>query len=134
MIILKNFDIFRNRNAVVVYFSDHGEDIYDSGEYRGRVITDSPNKNILHYQYEIPFVVWVSNKFTLNNPQKVKDIEMSVEKPFMTDNICHMFFNLTNLKPTVYNPKRDILSTQYISPRRLTNGTTDYDKIMKYNN
>ena len=55
-------DLFRNKNAVMVYLSDHGEEIYDYRDSKGRKAADKANlKEWLNGLLEIPFLVWCSD-------------------------------------------------------------------------
>ena len=66
--VLKNIiDLFRDKNTVVLYFSDHGEEIYDYRDSYGRVVFDDNMKNLGYkYQYEVPFMIWCSDKYKRN--------------------------------------------------------------------
>ena len=50
--ILRNF---ANEDAVVVYFSDHGEEVYDGSlPLYGRSTTNSPSAEVVRHEYEVP--------------------------------------------------------------------------------
>ena len=58
------FDMFRNKNTVILYFSDHGEEVYDYRDSRGRVDFDSKMvRQGLKYQFEVPFMIWCSDTY-----------------------------------------------------------------------
>ena len=61
-------DLFRNDDVVVVYFSDHGEQVYDDSRLKiARKATDTMLEDIKPL-YEIPFIIWVSDKFKDKHP------------------------------------------------------------------
>lgn len=130
-IIGKIISRWKSKNSVVVYLSDHGEDVYDSGNQRGRTITDTPNKDALYYQYQIPFIIWCSDSFIDKYPQKVKAIKQSINKPFMIDNLCQMVLGIADVKCSVYIPQRDVLNDSYMCRKRLVNGILNYE--MEFN-
>ena len=50
--ILRNF---ANEDAVVVYFSDHGEEVYDGSlPLYGRIHDEQPSAEVIRHEYEIP--------------------------------------------------------------------------------
>ena len=98
--------IFRDRCSVLVYLSDHGEDVYDTGDNLGRRMDSRQS-------YEIPFMVWCSDKYKKQHGDIVESIQKSVDKPLMSDNLCHLLMRLGGVKSVYYHENRDVLSTQY---------------------
>ncbi len=124
-------DFFRNSNAIMVYLSDHGEDIYDTGNRFGRRLNlDMNNKSILKNLYEIPFVIWCSDKYKIAHPEIIAAIKNSLSKPMMTDNLCHLLMKLGGVTSDYYNDVRDPLSDKYICPPRIIEDGRDFDKIL----
>ena len=123
-------DIFRNTNSVIVYFSDHGEEVYDYRHIFGRTHELKKNRNIMKYQYEIPFVIWCSNKYKAQNKDIIGMIEKSLNKPYMTDNVSHLLFILGHIHTQYYNSQCDLLSPQYKCKKRIVQDHYDYDKII----
>lgn len=124
----KIFNHYRNANAVIVYLSDHGEEIYDWRPSMGRKI-DPMGKNVVKYQFDIPFVVWCSDKYKAKHPEIVKTIRAAVNKPMSSDITCNMLFHLAGLKTKNYRQSLDILSNDYKCPKRILNDKYDYNKI-----
>ncbi len=121
-------DLYRNENTVVIYFSDHGEEIYDYRDSYGRAKFD-PEKQPegIHYQYEVPFMIWCSDKYMANNPDVVQRIRQSFRNPFRTDDICQVVFHLAKLKTNYYRPKYDVLNPQYVKYHRTVEDGLTYD-------
>lgn len=114
-------DMFKESNTIIIYFSDHGEEVYD---YRGRQGRQygALNANILKYQYDVPFMVWCSDKFQSNYPDKVDCIRKAVDHPFMTDNVCNMLFNVGGITTPYYRDSLDVINPNYRSSERIING------------
>lgn len=112
------FDMYRDRNSIIVYFSDHGEEIYDWRNSMGRVDQDEPNKNVIKYQYEVPFFVWCSNKYIANNHTKYLNIIKSKGKPFSIDNVAHFLFDVADVNTPYYVNKYNPLSDSYKCEKR----------------
>lgn len=124
-------DMVRDKKSVVVYFSDHGEEVYDYRDCCGRRNAEpGMEKEFLKYQAEVPFMIWCSDKYKEAYPEIIEDIKASVDKPFITDNVCQVMFHLAGLKSPWYNEERDLLSDKYKCGKRIVNGMYDYDEIM----
>ena len=125
-------NLYRDKNTVVVYFSDHGEEIYDYRDSKGRVeAAAGQEKNWLKYQFEVPFVIWCSDKYKALHPDIIRRIKVSLNRPFMTDNTCHLLFDLAGLKTIYYRPERDLISRKFKPSRRIVNNNTDFDAAMR---
>lgn len=125
-------NLYRNENTVVVYFSDHGEEIYDYRDSKGRVeAAPGQEKNWLKYQFEVPFVIWCSDKYKALHPDIVRRIKASLNRPFMTDNTCHLLFDLAGLKTIYYRAERDLISPKFKPSKRIVNNNTDFDAVMR---
>lgn len=122
-------DMFRNRNTVLVYLSDHGDEVFDYRDHIGRTF-DNIDKQKLTYQYDIPFIIWCSDKYKHNNREAIAAIEAATNKPIISDNICQLFFHLGGIQTEFYHEDRDFLSPNYKCVRRLIGDRAiDYDSI-----
>ena len=125
-------NLYRDKNAVLVYFSDHGEEVYDYRDSKGRVeAAPGQEKNCLKYQFEVPFMIWCSDKYKALHPDVIRRIKASLNRPFMTDNTCHLLFDLAGLKTIYYRPERDLISTKFKPSKRIVNNNTDFDAVMR---
>ena len=123
-------DLFRDKNTVLVYFSDHGEEVYDYRDSYGRVDFDNQHiKEGVKYQYEVPFMIWCSNPFMEKNPQIIHDIKRALHRPFKTDEICQILFHLAQLKTAYYRKKQDLLSPDYLPYERVLGNGINYDRV-----
>ena len=130
-------NLFRNENTVLVYFSDHGEEIYDYQDSKGRTNLIRGGQNLkkgLECQYSVPFVIWCSDKFKNKNPKIMEQIRCSLTKPFSTDNVSQLVFYLSGLKTSYYNSNRNILSPTFKIKERILGNGMNYDKIMNSTN
>ena len=121
-------NIFRDSETIVVYFSDHGEEVYDYRDSYGR--SGSENRDKIKYLYQIPFMIWCSDSYIHNNPNHMRHIESAKDRPFMIDNLCHMLFDLGGIKTRYYNAERNILSPIFKPKSRIIANRIDYDSIM----
>lgn len=119
-------------NSVVIYLSDHGEEVYDYRDNYGRDAWSMGGdpKQVIRWQYMVPFVVWCSDKYKAKNPTIVTQLEKATARPGMLDNVCQVLFHLSGLKTPYYKTSRDILSPKYHCPKRLINGNINSDSII----
>ncbi len=122
-------DVFRDSKSVVVYFSDHGEEVYDYRDSYGR-ISDGMSRNQVKYLHEIPLMVWCSDSYRNSYTETMKLINESTDRPFMIDNLCNMLLHLGNIKTKFYHSDRDIISAAFKLRKRIIVDRYDYDSVM----
>ncbi len=121
---------FSKKNAILIYLSDHGEEVFDYRDYKGRSPSEPLTRKLLSYQYDIPFIIWCSDKFKLKYPETVLAIQNAIGKPFMIDNLCQLMFHIGALHTKYYHQERDILSSKYIPKTRFVNERRiDYSSV-----
>lgn len=122
---------FEETNTVILYFSDHGEELYDFRDHYGRTQETVKTKDMLKYQYETPFMIWCSDSFMEKHVETVANIASAVNKPFMNDNVCQIIMGLVGIKSKYYKPKRNLISPQYEPyTHRDVQNSINYEKIM----
>ncbi|WP_187153614.1 phosphoethanolamine transferase [Campylobacter peloridis] len=120
------FDLFKDKEAIMIYISDHGESVF---EYRDRAEHFVTSK----FTAEIPFFFIVSDKFKKNNPHLLKKIISAKDKPYMIDDLIHTMVTIGGIEVKDYDKTRDILNDNFNEKRaRIFNGEVDYDKFLKY--
>ncbi len=73
----------QGEKSVMIYFSDHGEELYDKRDFAGHAY-----EKISPYMCQIPFMIWVSPEYKEHNP----DIIFNTELPYTTANfLCRRF-------------------------------------------
>ena len=127
--ILRNF---ANEDAVVVYFSDHGEEVYDGSlPLYGRIHDEQPSPEVIRHEYEVPFMIWGSRKFRRLHPELFERIQTAQHHPFSHDDLPHLLLGLAGIKTSHYKAHRDPLSPQFRPQRRLLRGNINYDEVMR---
>jgi heptose-I-phosphate ethanolaminephosphotransferase len=122
--------MYRNSSTVLVYLSDHGEEVYDYRNHLGRTHERKKTPQSLKYQYQIPFVVWCSDKYIEKHPDIVNSLRHAMDKPLLSSDISHMLLSLGAIKSPYYLPDKDILNEHYQCGKRMIQDRIDYDKIM----
>ena len=138
-IVAQIIDLYKMKDAVIIYFADHGDEANDYRLHKGRTgITHSAD--CLHCQLDIPFIVYVSDTFIKKHQQLVKRIAKSVHRPFMTDDLPHFLFDIASLNTKCYNPERSLISNSFNNKRKriikgsLHKESVDYDDVCKKSN
>lgn len=101
--IAKNFSQFETS---VIYISDHGESLGEFGLYlHGTPYTIAPD-----FQKEIPFTIWMSNRFQHIRAISVEKIKAKTNTSHA--NIFHTVMGAFDMRSPVYNKKMDLFATE----------------------
>lgn len=133
-VIRKIADTFNNREAVLVYVADHGEEVYDYRDFIGRTHEDSKSIEALKYQYDVPLVIWFSDKYIRRNSHVVTTIKSNANKRIMTDGISHLLLGLGGIRTCFYNSSSDFSTNDYKEKKRIVQNVIDYDYQMTLKN
>lgn len=117
---------FKDEDSIILYASDHGEEVYDFRDFAGHVET-----NISRYMVEIPFLIYISDKFIENYPEKVESIKNSVNKPYMTDDLIHTILDIADIKTSEFDETRSIINKNFNDKRKRIISGKDYDTELK---
>lgn len=132
-VIASIIDLYRNQDAIIIYLSDHGEEIHDYRNFIGREQTTKLTPEICKYQFEIPFMIWMSDIYKENHPDVVKQVESSLDKPFMIDDLPHLMLDIAGIDCEWFDPTRSLINEKYnVNRKRLLLDTkVDYDEMIK---
>ena len=120
-----------SEQAVVIYVPDHGEECYGPGvHFCGRMHSTEITGRLAHEEFDIPFWIWCSHAFMVEQPELFDAIVRAKNRRYMTDAIPFLLMHLAGIHTPDYREELDILSPQYNEMRpRILKNTTDYDKI-----
>ena len=121
-------DHFRDRDAVAIYLSDHGENVHDEGSALIGHAYGTPNR----YLYEIPMVVWASDTFRQKHPEKWKAIQGAVSHSFMTDDLIHAMLGLMDIQTEEYDPRKNIFAPEFDAGRKRVISGRNYDTELRH--
>ncbi|MEG1728686.1 MAG: phosphoethanolamine transferase [Bacteroidaceae bacterium] len=131
-VIARIFSFFKDEDAIVIYFSDHGEEVYGELPTFGRNHDAEITPSLARAEFEIPFEIWFTRKFRRNHREIVRNIHKMAHRPFAIDDIPHLMFGLAGIHCPQYNPKRDLLNDSFNSDRpRILKRMVDYNELMK---
>ncbi len=122
---------YKNKNAIVIYMPDHGEECYEGN--RGFICRNHSaaiDWPLAHYEFEIPFWIYCSQKYIRTHRDIYRQIRKAKDKRFMTDALPHLLLYLAGIETPTYNAKYNILSPKYDEMRpRILKNSADYDKL-----
>nr|WP_162971180.1 phosphoethanolamine transferase [Helicobacter pylori] len=116
------FNLFKDKDAIVFYLSDHAQDIFESGPTYGHRCSKAG--------LEIPFMIYVSDLFKEKHPEKVELIKNALNKPFMSDDLIHSLLPLIGIHTKDEIESKNLFSPQFDAKRKriVCDGSMDYDK------
>ena len=120
---------FKDKEAVIVFLSDHGERVFDNSTEFGRNLTW--NVNDIKQQFEIPFWFYFTEAYREKHPEVVETVISVKNKRYMTDIISHTLIHLAGIQSKYYRPEYDILNPAYDEQRkRMIRNQRDFDAIV----
>lgn len=127
---------YQNQDAIVIYFSDHGEECNDFRAHIGRSgdwdrIEKKAGIECLRCQFDIPFIIYTSPLYQQNHPEILKEIHNAVDRPFMTDDLPHLLLYLAGIHTSWYKSSHNLLAPDFdINRRRIVSHSfIDYDEF-----
>lgn len=121
---------FANSDSIVIYTSDHGEDVYDSAPTH---ILHSDSK-INRFIVEVPFLVYMSDEFRTKHPQIHARIKAAQQKPFMLDDLMHAIIDISGFTIDGFEANRSLFNAEFNANRKRLVGkdaSKNYDTELK---
>lgn len=102
--------------GAVIYFSDHGQRLYDSTEKQKGHGYLKPSR----LDVDIPFFIWLSDEFIEFNPGVLKAIKNNAPKPISTADFIYSMLDLATIQTDYDETARSFFGEQYQpQPRRI---------------
>ena len=122
---------YEDKEAVVVYVPDHGEECYGEGvHFYGRMHSTEITARLAREEFDIPFWIWCSHDYIVKHPDVYGDILKARDRRYMTDALPHLLLYLAGISSPHYRDELNVLSPGYDESRpRILKNTTDYDKL-----
>ncbi|WP_336129199.1 sulfatase-like hydrolase/transferase [Mesoflavibacter sp. CH_XMU1422-2] len=108
--------------SFVVYFSDHGDELYDTIDFVGHneYLATKP-------MYEIPFIVWISDKYKKEYKDSF-EFKTYLKRKYILEDFIQSFSDLTKIKNNKFDSTKSIFSPNFKLKKRLIKKNIDYDK------
>ena len=117
-------EIVKNQqmNSYVLFFSDHGQEVYDDANFFGHTIDQNTTKNM----FEIPMFLWTSEKY---NKHKIFNFNPDIK--YMTDDLIHSIADISGIKSNEIDSTRSIFNESFKERKRIILDSVDYDTFFK---
>lgn len=128
-VISEIFQRFSNSDSIVIYISDHGEELYENGDFLGH-----SDDRISRYMVEIPMLVFCSKIFIEKHPIIYQQLIKNRKTPYMTDDLIHMVLDIAGINTSSYDATRSLINKDFNSKRiRMVGGIQgkDYDRVLR---
>jgi heptose-I-phosphate ethanolaminephosphotransferase len=112
------------RKSFVLYFSDHGEEVYDEIDYAGHVVDQNITKNM----FEIPFILWQSNSF-----KEQRKIQTNTDQKFSLANLSHAIADLCGVSSPKVDFSKSLFNGNFQPSPRIIMDSLDYDEMFLSN-
>lgn len=114
--------------SIIIYLSDHGDEIYDSRPLYGRYpLKDADLTSYKEVLFHVPMMIYLSDNYKVGHID-VYDKMLSCEGVSGTsDFLGHMILGLSGIKTKYYKSQYDILSGSYQAQKRLLMESFSYD-------
>jgi len=113
-----------NKKSALLYLSDHGENVFDEGEFFGRNEA-SLTKNM----FEIPFILWTSKSFEMP-----EDFEYKPNRKFMTDHLYESLGHIFGVLHKDMDVSHSMFSNTFNERQRKVVNDIDFDNYFLENN
>ncbi len=110
----------RAENSFVLYFSDHGDDVYQDSDTFGHFEQIGTNA-----MYEIPYIVWLSKDYKEKN---TINFEQQLNQKYILDDFIHSFSELSRISFDQFDSKKSIFSKDFVYKKRLISPGVNYDE------
>ncbi|MDR1676057.1 MAG: lipid A phosphoethanolamine transferase [Tannerella sp.] len=107
--------------SVMIYFSDHGEEVYDFRDFAGHAA-----EKVSSYMCEVPFIVWMSGDYIKKRPNLV----FREDRPYSTCDLLYSLSDLAGLSYEGYDPARSLFSPQFAARERFV-GAQPYESVVR---
>lgn len=104
--LIENFSASKP-NGFLVYFSDHGEDVFDSP---GHKVLGRNEGRPTPPMYTVPFFTWESDSWKQSHP---RDTRRFVDRPYQTAHFIHTWADLAGLRFDGFDATKSLLSEEF---------------------
>lgn len=123
-------DAIEDEDAILIYHSDHGEEIHDFREMYGRTL-EKPTAEIARCIFEIPLVVYTTPRFRKLHPRLYAAFAAATQRPVTIADIGHLLLETGCIATPYFKPSRSAINPTYTpAERRISYPPLDYDSLI----
>jgi heptose-I-phosphate ethanolaminephosphotransferase len=113
-----------DKASLLVYFSDHGEDVYDTPPHdfigRNEAKPTPP-------MYTVPFFLWTSPQWRAATPV---DLAAARSRPYQLSHFIHTWADLTGLRFAGYEPDKSLINPAFREREILVGNPADQKSLL----
>jgi heptose-I-phosphate ethanolaminephosphotransferase len=106
--------------STVLYFSDHGEDVYETINTSCHTETKGTKP-----MYDIPFILWRSKTYILEEQNKVFD----ENRKYILEDLIYTVADLANIHFDEFDKARSVINDKFVPKKRMIKKDSDYDEV-----
>lgn len=115
----KILEYYKNKNSIVIYLADHGDEANDFRAHIGRAFDfNEIGEKVFHCQLDIPFIVYMSPTYKQNHPKITEKIYKCKDYPLVSDQVGQLLFNIAGIKSVWYKPGYSPINSKYQHKKR----------------
>jgi len=114
-------------NSLLVYFADHGEEVYD---YPGNLFAGRNEADPTSAMYTVPFIVWTSPAF-----RQTRDIDhwrSAADRPYSIAHFIHTFADMVGLDFAGMDERASLVSKNFQARPRLIGDPLNAQSLKRY--
>lgn len=121
------FNMLKQQTGInaAVFFSDHGEEVYQSMDFLGHG-PDNPSRNM----FEIPFLVWASPDYLTARPATYQAMQEHISSPFMLDDLYQFAGSVMGIRSATLLPELSPADGRFAPKTRIVYNR-NYDEVLR---
>ncbi|MGO2333465.1 phosphoethanolamine transferase CptA [Providencia sp.] len=123
--LIKDFDSSKE-NGFLVFFSDHGEDVFDTPPHEMLGRSEGKPTKVM---YNIPFLVWQSPEWLQTHQS---DLNSKTTRPFSTMDFIYAWSDLAGLNYTGFEPEKSLFNAEFKPQPRYIGDPDKKSSLMLY--
>ncbi|WP_136481819.1 phosphoethanolamine transferase [Cognatitamlana onchidii] len=104
--------------SFMLYFSDHGQEVYDDIDFFGHSVDQMVTKNM----FKIPLFLWSSENYQAN-----RQLIDNSKRKYMIDDMIHTIADLCNVSSDEIDLSRSIFNSKFKDRTRFIKDSIDFD-------
>lgn len=128
-VLTKLINRLKDKRAAIVYISDHGEEVYDNGNYIGH--GNAARVQTIDHQIRIPMMVWISESYIDTYPNSADMLVKSVDRPWVSEKMTHLLIDLAHEESPAFDSTQSIINANFSPSKRIVLHSIDFDAQKK---
>ena len=75
-------------------------------------------ESVVREMFEIPFIIWSSDKYRQKRPEMMRRLKQTRKRLFNSENLIHAYTDLAGLENKDINDRLNVFSNRYEKPEK----------------